>query len=137
MRQQATRRAGLSSMMYVVDRYLLHQSSDCFDIFMNMSSIINQARGAGGGGGVVGGEGPSFLCVQDQIAGGRQSCRRRRRHVSQLQLLFLFEDFTTQHILHWRVQTVLGSRAHADTSTGAFHAPSGFINREMNAVGRR
>lgn len=39
--ERAVPRAGLSSMMYVADRYLPHQSSDCFDIFINMSSIIN------------------------------------------------------------------------------------------------
>lgn len=27
--------------MYVADQYLFYQSSDCFDIFINMSSIIN------------------------------------------------------------------------------------------------
>ncbi len=39
--EQAVPCTGLSSMMYVADRYLPHQSSDCFDIFINMSSIIN------------------------------------------------------------------------------------------------
>ena len=39
--EQAISCTGLSSMMYVVDRYLPHQSSDSFDIFISMSSIIN------------------------------------------------------------------------------------------------
>lgn len=39
--EQAIPCTGLSSMMYVVDQYLPHQSSDCFDIFISTSSIIN------------------------------------------------------------------------------------------------
>lgn len=44
--EQAIPCIGLSSMMYVVDRYLPYQSSDCFDIFINMSSIINHLGGS-------------------------------------------------------------------------------------------
>lgn len=32
-------------MMYAMCRYLPHQSSDCFDIFISMSSIINHPGG--------------------------------------------------------------------------------------------
>lgn len=43
--EQAIPCMDLSSMMYVADRYLPQQSSDCFDIFINMSSIINHPEG--------------------------------------------------------------------------------------------
>lgn len=43
--EQAIPCMDLSSMMYVADRYLPQQSSDCFDIFINMSSIINHSEG--------------------------------------------------------------------------------------------
>lgn len=52
---------GLSSVMYATDRYLPQQSSDSFDIFIKMSSIINHLKGSVGGGGKWG---PSLpLCT--------------------------------------------------------------------------
>lgn len=94
--KQAIPCTGLSSMMYVVVRYLPHQSSDCFDIFINMSSIINHPGGSEA-------DPPSLRCiglqVDDKVIGHLATC-----------LAFKLQHFFLKDLNSVYIQTLEWSR---------------------------